>query len=152
MWMCTLYIICDVYLFTADNAPIPTNHPSSSTDPSFSSSSSTVPSLSPTNQKILSVEELILALPEIKDPVDFGICLGVGYNRCEQLTKDHVSNINAQVRAIAAEWYSQSPHPTWNKVVEALHRHKLVCDAVQLASKVGVKTPLSQKDGDSDHN
>ena len=144
-----MHYICDVYLFTADNAPMPTNHSSFSSDPS---SSSTVSSLSPTNQKIPSVEELILALPEIKDPVDFGICLGVGYNRCEQLTKDHFSNINAQVRAIAAEWYSQSPHPTWNKVVEALHRHKLVCDAVQLASKVGVKSPVLQEDGDSDHH
>ena len=141
-------------MFTADidNTPIPSNPSSSSTDPSSSSSSSsTQPSLFPTNQ-ILSVEELILKLPPIKDPVDFGLCLGVGYDRCEQLFKDHDHNSSAQVRAIAAEWYRQSPHPTWNKVVEALHKHKLVCDAVQLASKVGVESPVSKEDGDSNHH
>ena len=135
---------CDVYLFTADNPSILTNSSSSSsTDPASSSSF--------TNQLIPSVEELILALPRIADPVGFGLRLGVGYSSCEQLIINHASDINAQVRAIAAEWYRQSPHSTWNKVVEALHNHGLVHDAVHLASKVGVKSPVSQEDGDSDH-
>ena len=148
MWVLTL---CDVRLFisfSADNVPILTNpSSSSSTDPSsFTASSSS----SPTNQLIPSVEEIILALPSIADPVGFGLCLGVGYSRCEQLIKVCGQNALAQVRAIAAEWYSQSPHPTWNKVVEALYKHGLVRDAVNLASKVGVRSPC-QEDGDSDH-
>ena len=132
-----------VYLhFTVD---YPSNTFSSSTDASSSSSS-------PTNQVISSVERLILTLPTITDPVGFGVQLGVGYNRCEQLTGSHASDIKAQVRAIAAEWYNQSPRPTWNELVEALYKQGLVRDAVILASKVGVKSPLSQKDGDHDHH
>ena len=116
---------------SAGNALILTKPSSTSTDPSSSSSPIT-------NQLISSVEQLILALPTITDPVGFGLRLGVGYNRCEQLIRNHVSNINAQVREIAAEWYNQSPLPTWNKVVDALYKHGLVHDAVDLASKVGV--------------
>ena len=130
-----------VYLhFTVD---YPSNTFSSSTDPSSSS---------PTNQVISSVEQLILALPTITDPVGFGVHLGVGYNRCEQLTRNHATDINVQVRVIAAEWYNLTPHPTWNKVVEALYKHGLVHDAVNLASKVGVKLPVPQEDGDRDHH
>ena len=129
---------CDACLFNTDDPSILTNPSSSSTDPSSSS----------TNKLILSVEELILALPIITDPVGFGIRLGVGYNRCEELIINQGSN-NAQVRAIAAEWYRKShTSPTWNKVVEALYKFGLVRDAVDLASKVGVKSPL---DDDSDH-
>lgn len=117
-------------LFTADNAPIFANLSISSTDLSSSPS--------PTDQVIPSVENLILKLPTITDPVGFGLRLGVGYNRCEQLIKDHSSNINDQVRSIAAEWYNLTLNPTWNKVVEALHNHGRVTDAVQLASKTGV--------------
>ena len=99
------------------------------------------------------MEELILALPIITDPVGFGIRLGLQHNRCEQLIKNHGSDINAQVRAIAAEWYNQTPNcPTWNKVVEALYEYRLVRDAVHLASKVGVKSPSSQKNGDKDNH
>lgn len=131
-----------MYLFTADNAPIPANPFSSTTDPSPS----------PTNKVIRSVEELILALPTIADPVDFGLHLGVEYSRCNQLIRKHGSDINAQVREIAAEWYNQAPRLTWNKVVEALCNHGLVRDAVYLANKVGVESPLHQGDGDSDHH
>ena len=125
-----------MYLFTTDNLSILTN--TSSTDPS-------------SYQLISSVEELILALPMITDPVGFGIRLGVGYEHCGQLIGSHGSDISAQVRAIAAEWYNHSPCSTWNKVVEALYEHGLVHDAVHLASKVGVRSPVSQEDGDSDH-
>ena len=122
--------MCGVCLFisiAADNTPILTNP---------SSSSSTDPS-SPTNQVIPSVEELILALPTgINDPVTFGIRLGVTYNRCGQLIKNYSSDINAQVRVIAAEWYNQTPLPTWNKVVEALFKHGLSYDAMVLANDV----------------
>ena len=90
-------------------------------------------------------------MPIINDPVTFGVRLGVRYARCIQL-KDNNSDGNAQVLAIAAEWYNLTPHPTWNKLVEALYNHGLVRDAVDLASKVGVKSPLSQEDGDSDHH
>ena len=92
-----------------------------------------------------------MALPTVSHPRDFGIHLGVGYDRCEQLIRNHSSDIKAQVQVIAAEWYNKTPHPTWNKVVRALYMHGLVRDAVHLASKVGVKSPL-QEDGDSDHH
>ena len=139
-----------VYLhFTVD---YPSNTSSSSTDPSSTSSSSSSSSSSSTNQVISSVEQLLLALPTIIDPVGFGVQLGVEYNRCEQLTRSHASDINVQVRAIAAEWYNLTPCPTWNKVVEALYKHGLVRDAVNLASKVGVESPLPQEDGDRDHH
>ena len=143
---------CHMYLFTADNAPNSANS-SSSTDPSSYSSTDHSPS-STDHQVIPTVEELILALPvaTITDPVDFGLRLGVRYNRCEQLIRNHVSDIKAQVRAIAAEWYNQAPCHTWNEVVEALYKHGLVRDAVHLANKVGVKSPLPQEDGDSDHH
>ena len=65
----------------------------------------------------------------------------------KQLIKDNKSDINAQVQEIVAEWYNQPPHPTWNEVVEALHKHGLVNDAVDLASKVGVKSLVPQEDG-----
>ena len=91
-------------------------------------------------------------MPTINNPVTFGVRLGVGYAHCIQLIKDNNSDVNAQVLAIAAEWYNLTPRPTWNKVVEALYNHGLVRDAVNLASKVGVKSPLSQEDGDSDHH
>ena len=138
--------LCGVYFFiyiTADKVPICTK-PSSSPSSSSSSSSSSL--------TIQSVEELILTLPTIDDPRLFGLHLGVGYARCKQLIKDNGSGINSQVQAIAAEWYRQSPHPSWNDVVEALRKLGNVRDAVLLASKVGLESsPLPQEDGDSDH-
>ena len=124
--------------FLADNAPILTNPSSTSTDPSSFTASSF--SSSPTNQLISSVEELILALPTITDPVGFGLHLGVRYNRCKQLIRNHGSDINAQVQVIAAEWYNLTSRPTWNKVVEALYNCGLVRDAFILANKVGAAT------------
>ena len=56
------------------------------------------------------------------------------------------------MRAIAAEWYNQSPHPTWNKVVEALYKYGLPEITVHLANKVGVESPVSQEDCDSDYH
>ena len=88
----------------------------------------------------------------INDPVTFGICLGVEYAHCKQLITDNKSDVNVQMQEIAGEWYYLTPCPTWNKVVEALHKHGHVHDAVDLASKVGVKSPVPQEDGDSDHH
>ena len=88
----------------------------------------------------------------INNPVTFGLRLGVGYARCKQLIKDNISDVNAQVQEIAAEWYCQSPRPTWNEVVEALYRQGLPEIAAQLASKVGVRSPVSQQDGDNGHH
>ena len=87
----------------------------------------------------------------INNPVTFGLRLGVGYARCKQLIKD-ISDVNAQVQEIAAEWYSQSPRPTWNEVVEALYRQGFPEIAAHLASKVGVESPVSQQDGDTGHH
>ena len=135
--------MCGVYLFisiTADNTLILTSL-SSSTDPS-----------SPTNQVIPSIEELILALPtRIDDPVTFGIRLGVTYDRCGQLIKNYSSDINAQVRVIAAEWYDRTPVPSWNKVVEALFKHGLVDDAMRMARMKSLIT-TTILDGDSGHH
>ena len=82
----------------------------------------------------------------------FGVRLGVGYARCKQLITDNKSDVNAQMREIAAEWYNLTPRPTWNNVVEALYKQGLVRDAVDLAGKVGVKSPVPQEDGDTDHH
>ena len=49
-------------------------------------------------------------------------------------------------------WYNLTPRSTWNKVVDALYKQGLVHDAVHLASKVGVKSPVPQEDdGASDY-
>ena len=88
-------------------------------------------------------------MPTINDPFTFGLRLGVGYACCKQLIKDNKSDVNTQVQEIVAEWYNRPPHPTWNKVVEALHKHGLVNDAVDLASKVGVKSLVPQEDDDN---
>ena len=128
-----------MYLFTADNASIPAS-------PSSSPSS--------TNQVIPTVEKLILALPSITDPCGFGLRLGITFDRCNQLISKHGKDTIAQMRAIAAEWYEQTPRNcfTWNKVVKALYEHGLVRDAVDLAKEVGVESPLPKENGDSDHH
>ena len=79
------------------------------------------------------------------------MCLDVDYARCEQLVAGNVRDIRAQVRSIAAEWYQQSHHPSWEEVVEALVRHEHVCDAERLARREGVQLPQSHH-GDIDHD
>ena len=106
---------------------------------------------SPTKHLIPSLNSLLLALPTITDPVGFGMCLDVDYARCEQLVAGHVRDIRAQVRSIAAEWYQQSHHPSWEEVVEALVRHEHVRDAERLARREGVQLPQSHH-GDIDHD
>ena len=123
---------------------------SSSTIFSFSSSSSSSFCL-PAETPILSLtlEKIILELPIITDPVGFGIHLGLEYDCCQQLIKGHVGDIVGQVRSIVAAWYDQTPNRTWNKVVDALYKHRLVGDAVQLAKRKGVTLPQSYyRDGD----
>ena len=79
------------------------------------------------------------------------MCLDMDYARCEQLVAGNVRDIRAQVRSIAAEWYQQSLHPSWEEVVEALVRHEHVHDAERLARREGVKL-LQSHHGDIDHD
>ena len=98
------------------------------------------------------MEELLKELPTITDPVGFGIHLGVLFDDCQLIAKENVGDITAQKRLIVSAWYKGSHDPpTWNKVVEALLKHNLVCDAVLLAKRKGVKLPQSQH-CDSDHH
>ena len=123
----------------------------SSSSTTFSSSSSSSFSCLPAETPILSLtlEEIILELPIITDPVGFGIRLGLKYARCQQLIKGHVGDIAGQVRSIVAAWYDQTPNRTWNKVVDALYKHGLVGYALELAKRKGVTLPQSYyRDGD----
>ena len=98
------------------------------------------------------MEELLKELPTITDPVGFGIRLGVHFDGCQQIVKENVGDITAQVRSIASAWYKGSHDPpTWNKIVKTLSELKLVRDARLLAKRKGVKLPQSQH-GDSDHH
>ena len=97
----------------------------------FSSSSSCLPAKTPIPS--LTLEEIILELPIITDPVGFGIHLVLEYACCQQLIIGHVRDIVGQVRSIVAAWYDQTPNCTWNKVVDALYKHRLVGYAIQLA-------------------
>lgn len=121
---------------------------SSSSSITFSSSSSSSSSRLPAETPIpsLTLNEIILELPRITDPVGFGMRLGLEYAHCQQLIKGHVGDIVGQVRSIVAAWYDQTPNHTWNKVVDALYKHGLVGYAVQLAKRKGVILPY--RDGD----
>ena len=125
-----------------------TTYSSSSSYSSSTSSSSTSSSSFSFSSTLLisSVEELVFTLPTVADPVGFGVCLGVRYNRCARLIEESGRDKLDQVRAIAEEWYSQSPRPTWNQVVEALYRQGLPEIAAHLASQVGLRSsPVSQQ-------
>ena len=71
--------------------------------------------------------------------------------RSQQLARDSAGDTRAQARSVAAEWYQQSHHPSWEEVVEALVRHEHVRDAEQLARREGVKLPQSHH-GDIGHD
>ena len=97
------------------------------------------------DQVIDTVEELLKELPTITDPVDFGIHLGVLHDDCQLIAKANIGDIPAQKQLIVSAWYKGSNDPpTWNKVVEALFKHKLVRDAELLAKRKGVKLPQFQ--------
>ena len=119
----------------------------SSSSTTSSSSFSRLPAETPILS--LTLEEIILELPIITDPVGFGIRLGLKYARCQQLIKGHVGDIAGQVRSIVAAWYDQTSNRTWNKVVDALYKHGLVGYALELAKRKGVTLPQSYyRDGD----
>ena len=95
---------------------------------------------------IHSVTSLILELPTITDPFDFCHCLEISHSNCELIHTNHKSDIKSLVRQIAAEWYKQSPKPSWDKVVDTLFCHQHVKHATELAEKKGVDwKPLWKK-------
>ena len=109
----------------------------------FLASGAKIPS---SNHLIPSINKLIKELPTIVDPLDFCICLEIDYARCHQIQNDRPMNVREQVRAIAMEWYHQSPYRSWEEIVEALFCHNYDHFAVQLATEVHVDwKPLQPK-------
>ena len=93
------------------------------------------------------INDLILELPTINDPLDFCTCLSrMSYGRCQEIHTDYHGTIRSQVIEMVAAWYKLSAKRSWAEVVDALFCHRNIREGTQLAERKGVDwEPLLKK-------